>query len=137
LPRGLGANVALILSIIAGVFILIGGIVWFIDPNFYSLNPALGGLNIGVAGYIRGGFAILFAILVFIGTYYVYLPGGYEMIGGIVVALFSVISIAMGGGFIIGTVLGLIGGVLSLFGTRESVEEAVVKPESKGEHEKF
>jgi len=135
--RGI-SNVGLILSLVAGVLILIGGIIWFIDPNFYShLSPALGGFNLGVATYILGGLAILFAIVVFIGSYYVYLPGGYEMIGGTVVALFSIISIATGGGFIIGAILGLIGGVLGIFGTRESAEEAIVKPESKEEHEKF
>lgn len=131
-------SVALILSVIAGILILIGGVVWFVDPNFHThLNPALGGFNLGVANYILGGLAILFAILIFIGSYYVYLRGGYEMIGGIIVALFSIFSIAVGGGFIVGTILGLIGGVLSIFGTRESAEEAIVKPEAKEEHEKF
>jgi hypothetical protein len=121
--------------LIAGVLILIGGILWFIDPNFYSLNPSLGGFSLGVANYIRGGIAILLAIVVLIGAYYVYLPGGYEIIGGIMVALFSVVSIVAGGGFIVGTLLGLAGGVLSMFRTREPVEEAVIKPEE--EHEKF
>jgi hypothetical protein len=114
-----------------------GGIVWFVDSNFYSLNPALGGLNLGVAKYILGGIAILLAIVVFIGTYYVYLTGGDEMIGGIMVALFSIMSIAAGGGFIVGTILGLIGGVLSIFRTREPVEEAIIKPKDEEEHEKF
>jgi hypothetical protein len=127
----------LILSLIAGVLILIGGIVWFVNPNFYSLNSSLGDFSFGVANYIRGGIAMLFAIVVLIGAYYVYLPGGYEIIGGIMVALFSIVSIATGGGFIVGTLLGLIGGVLSIFRTREPVEEAVIKPKDEEEHEKF
>ena len=130
-------NVALILSLIAGVLILIGGIMWLIDPSFFSSYPFLGGFNTNIANYILGGIAILFAILVFIGTYYVYLPGGDKIVGGIVVAIFSIISIAIGGGFVIGTIIGLIGGVLSIFGTRESVEEAVIKPKDEEEHEKF
>ena len=130
-------NVALILSLIAGVLILIGGLVRFIDASFFSEHPLLGGFNPNIANYILGGITILFAILVFIGAYYVYLSGGYGMIGGIIVAVFSVVSIATGGGFIVGTILGLIGGVLSIFSTREPTEEALIKPKDQEEHEKF
>ena len=39
---------------------------------------------------------------------------GKEVIGGILVIIFSILSIVIGGGFIIGLILGIIGGILGL-----------------------
>jgi hypothetical protein len=144
--KGLG-NIAFILSLIAGVLILVGGIVWIVDRGIYDYL-GLGGFAgpngfFGVFGTgpplptILGAVAILVAIIVLIGAYYVYLPGGYEMVGGITVLIFSLISLTTGGGFIIGTVLGIIGGILGMARTRESIEEAVIKPKDQEEHERF
>ena len=137
--KGLG-NIAFILSFIAGVLILIGGVFW-LDSSIYNylglswFFSTFG--NYSLSPVLLGGVAILIAIMVLIGAYYVYLPGGYEMVGGIIVLIFSLGSLVSGGGFIIGAVLGIIGGILGMARTRESIEEAVIKPKDKEEHERF
>ena len=134
----IGANMAFVLSIIAAILILVGGIVWFVDSSFYTQYTALGGFNPNIANYILGGVTILFAIIILIGASYVYMTGGYEMVGGIIVVIFSMISIVTGGGFIVGTMLGIVGGIWGIFRTQESVKEAVIEPtKDNEEREKF
>lgn len=64
-----------------------------------------------LAGFATAG--IIFAILVIIGAILIYMPGR-ETIGGIIVLGFSILSIFVGGGFIIGMILDIIGGALGL-----------------------
>jgi hypothetical protein len=145
--KGLG-NIAFFLSLIAGILILINGILWFADSTLFD-NLGLGGFRTSLTGFFNmlgsnppppsllGGMAILCAIIVFIGAYYVHMPAAYEMVGGILVLVLSIISLTTGGGFIVGAILGMIGGILGMARTRESVEEAVVKPKDQEEHERF
>jgi hypothetical protein len=138
--KGYG-NIAFILSLIAGILILVGGIVWLVDSSVYNyLGSGWFFSTFGnslLSPILVGGIAILIAIIVLIGAYYIYLPGGYEMVGGIIVLIFSLGSLVSGGGFIIGAVLGIIGGILGMARTRESIEEAVIKPKDQEEHERF
>lgn len=143
--KGLG-NIAFILSLLAGVLILIGGILWIVDSDIYYYLGLRGfGLDAFYSTFgnsspppaLLGGVAILSAIIVLIGAYYIYLLAGYEMVGGIIVLIFSIVSLVTGGGFIIGTVLGIIGGILGMARTHESIEEAIVKPKDQEEHERF
>lgn len=107
------ATVGFILSLIGGIFILINGVVWFALSDLFE-SWGLGGMfGFGLAMDVLGGVMIVFAIIVFIGAYLIYLPGN-EMIGGILVLIFSIISFIGFGGFIIGAILGIIGGALGL-----------------------
>ena len=58
-------------------------------------------------------FAVVFGIMVLLGAFLMYRPGK-EMAGGILVLVFSAVSVIAGGGFLAGFVLGVIGGVLGL-----------------------
>ena len=141
-------NWAFILSLIAGILVLIGGIVWITDSSLYN-DIGLGGFNPGSNGFFTifgnshpstdalGGLSILFAVIILIGAYYIHMPSGYEIVGGIIIILPSLMSIIAAGGFIIGTIMGIIGGVWGVLGTREPVEEALTKPKDEEEHEKF
>lgn len=141
-------NLAFVLSVIAGVLVLIGGIVWIMDSSLYN-DVGLGGFNPNSNGFFAifgnnhpptdwlGGLSILFAIIILVGAYYIYMPAGYEIVGGVIVILPSLMSIITAGGFIIGTILGIIGGVWGVLRTREPVEEALTKPKDEEEHEKF
>jgi len=137
-----GTRIGLALCILAGIMMLIGSAMWFVTPPFYD--------SLGIGGWFRffgsyypppaqllGGFMLLFTVLFFVGTYYVYMADGYEMVGGIFVIIISLISIITGGGIIIGTILGVIGGILGIASTREPAEEAIVKPKDQEEHERF
>jgi len=107
------ATVGFVLSLIGGIFILINGIAWFALSNLFD-QLGLGGLfGFGLALDVLGGVMVVFAILVFIGAWLIYTPGK-EMIGGILALIFSIISFIGGGGFVLGAILGLIGGILGL-----------------------
>ncbi len=57
---------------------------------------------------------VLSGFLVIIGALLIYMPGK-EVIGGVVVLIFSLLSVLGGGGFyFIGTILGIIGGILGI-----------------------
>ena len=66
----------------------------------------------GIALNILGGIAVLFAILILVGAYFIY--NRMEITGGVIVLVFAVLSIFVGSGWLIGLVLGVIGGILAL-----------------------
>ena len=67
----------------------------------------------GLALDIVGAIAIVFAVLIIIGAYFMYNPGT-QVVGGVLVLIFSALSIIAGGGWLIGLILGIIGGVICL-----------------------
>ena len=136
--RGSVKHAAFGLSLIAGILMLIDGIVWIADPRFFNSYPGMGGLNPGISqhNFILAALTFIFGIIILVGSYYIYLPGGFETEGGIMVAIFSLISITAGGGFIVGAVLGLLGGILSIYERQETVDEATIKAQNEEPHEK-
>ncbi len=108
------ATSGFIVSLIGGILILInavafvglaefveslGGVLPFIVEDIFLILAAVGSI---------------LAILVIIGAILIYMPGK-ETIGSILVIIFSIISIVIGGGFLIGLILGIIGGILGLY----------------------
>ena len=57
----------------------------------------------GLALNIIGGIAVAFAVLILVGAYLIYT--GMEVTGGIIVLIFSVLSIFVGSGWLIGLIL--------------------------------
>ena len=107
------AQVGFVLSLIAGIIILINAVMFLGLADFID---ALGGVIPTFVTDIFAGLAVVgvvFAALVIIGAILIYMPGK-ETIGGILVIIFSIFSIFIGGGFIIGLVIGVIGGILGL-----------------------
>lgn len=107
------ATIGFIISLIGGIIILINGIMFFAMAEF--LETLGTSIPIFVADIFAGlaAVGVLFAILVIIGAILIYMPGK-ETIGGILVIIFSILSIVIGGGFLIGLILGIIGGALGL-----------------------
>ena len=66
----------------------------------------------GIALNIIVGIAVVLAVLIIIGAYLIY--SGMTMSGGVIVLIFSALSIFVGSGWLIGLILGLIGGILAL-----------------------
>jgi len=87
--------------------------------SLVSLADFLEELEVSIPGFVTDIFSglaavgTIFAILVIIGAILIYMPGK-EVIGGILVLIFSILSIVIGGGFLIGLILGIIGGALGL-----------------------
>lgn len=107
------AQVGFVLSLIAGIIILINAVMFVALADFLDL---VGTVIPAFVGDIFTGLAvvgIVFAALVIIGAILIYIPGK-ETIGGILVIVFSILSIIVGGGFILGLILGIIGGALGL-----------------------
>lgn len=109
------ATAGFIVSLIAGIFILINAIIIVVGAAFIEdiigVVPELSLLTGMLAGV--AAVAFIFAGLVIIGAILIYMPGK-EKIGGILVLVFSILSIFFGGGLFIGMILGIIGGVLGL-----------------------
>ena len=66
----------------------------------------------GIALNLVGGIAVVFAVLIIVGAYLIY--SGTEMTGGTIVIIFSALSIFVGSGWLIGLILGVIGGILAI-----------------------
>lgn len=101
------------LSLIAGLLILIQGIVIFALSGstaemFVSLMPWLATDPVlsGIAGVVLG-------IIVLIGAFLIG-KSGKEFAGGVIVFVISVISLVTGGGWVIGAILGIVGGALGI-----------------------
>lgn len=107
------ATAGFIISLIAGILILTNALAFVVLAGFIE---SLGGYILGFVTGIFAGLAavgLIFAFLVIIGAILIYTPGK-ETIGGILVIIFSILSILVGGGFFIGLILGIIGGALGL-----------------------
>ncbi len=116
------ATAGFAISLIAGIIILINGLIILAAASL--LSSLTGFIPTGIPGGDLTGAAItfvqmlgaagtIFAIIVIIGAILIYMPGK-EIIGGILVIIFSLLSIVVGGGFILGLILGIIGGALGL-----------------------
>ena len=66
----------------------------------------------GLALNILGGIAVAFAVVILVGAYFMY--QGMTTIGGVLVIIFALLSIFVGSGWLIGLILGVIGGILGL-----------------------
>ncbi len=97
------------ISLIAGILILSNGLLLStaIGSILGLVLPTLSGRIIIAAGIVFGGLVIIGSIL---------LDRGKRTIGGLMVVIFSTLSIIIGGGFLIGLILGIVGGALGLAG---------------------
>ncbi len=102
------AKASFILSLIAGIFVLINGLVIAALGSVFALIPGLEGLGIAIA--IIG---LIFGVVILVGASFMNNPKKLAT-GSILVLVFSILAIFIGGGFLIGTILGIIGGALGL-----------------------
>jgi len=111
--RFMAKNTPYILSLIAGILIILQGIVMLALPSFLTMIPGLDFL-----GFLQTMMMIFGAWGIVLGIVLVY--GGYmfskgKKNGGMIVLIFSIISFLVGpNGFVIGSVLGIIGGILAI-----------------------
>ncbi len=120
-----------ILGLIAGIFIFLGAIVMSMFAfGTASMMGSMGGAMSGMmsnmyAGMSMGmmmGFApaltvvgIASGVMVILGSVMVYTHPSESQLWGAIILAFSVVSIIGGmGGFLVGLVLGVVGGVLAL-----------------------
>lgn len=106
---------AMVLGLIGGIFILIGGLV------FILIGSVVGAIMAGTQGagaqnliYALGGLGILSGLLVIVGSVMLYTKPEKHAMWGAIVLVFSLISLVTSGGFFIGFILALIGGILGI-----------------------
>src|SRR5712664_1731438 len=99
---------AFVLSLLAGIFILLGGAVLAaIGAAISAFLPAVG-IVIGVIG-------LAFGIIVLVGAIMLYTHPEQHVTWGVIVLVFSILSIFTSlGGFLVGLVLGIVGGALGI-----------------------
>ena len=108
---------AFVLSLIAGVLIVICGlgyaVLGAICGSLASMAPGGGGA--GAAIFIYMALGLISGVIVIVGAVMINKaePDKVKK-GSILVVVFSIVSLVSGGGFYIGTILGIIGGVLGL-----------------------
>lgn len=110
------ANVSFAFSLVGALIILAQGIVRIFRGEamaFLGSDELRRRVLAGLAWQVVGLFAVIFAILILIGAYFIYSPGKGTL-GGILVLVFAALSIVTGGGWLIGFILGVIGGILGL-----------------------
>lgn len=103
-----------ILSMIAGILVILNAAA-LLSPGFYALwssiffwLPAVGPPSLAFAiGAIIGLILVIGSLLMLLG---------YGTIGSIVVFPLAVLSLIIGGGFVAGFVLGVLGGILGMLG---------------------
>ena len=110
------ATMGFVISLVSGILILVEGIIRLVRGRLFLdfgvdfiRRRLLSVMTIRVAGLI----AIIFAVLILVGAYLIYSPGK-EVAGGVIVLVFSILSIIVGGGFFAGFILGIVGGALGL-----------------------
>ncbi|MCS7115959.1 MAG: hypothetical protein RMJ31_02685 [Nitrososphaerota archaeon] len=112
-----------VLSLISGIFILINAILFTIFTGFIHtfiltcsiirygvceipFNPPLTFISLlAILGLVCG-------MIILLASYLTY--RGRVILGGLLTLTFSILSIVVGGGFLIGMILGIIGGVFTL-----------------------
>ena len=101
-------STAFVLSLIAGIFILLGGILTGL------IGAAITFFAFGV-GAVIGVFGIVWGILVIVGASKLRTNPEQHSTWGAIILVFSIISwFGAFGGFAIGFILGLVGGILAL-----------------------
>jgi hypothetical protein len=120
LPMGPRAypNAAFILSLIGGILILLGSIA---DAVLLAIGASLAA-GIGFGGFAAllialAVIALIFGLLVLLGAIMLRNHPESAKTWGILILVFSLISFIGGGGFYIGAILGLVGGILAIVWT--------------------
>lgn len=116
-----------ILALVGGVFMILGGVIFlgvatYVIPHLNLSNvtvpqgmdrASLPGLISGVLT-VMGGFGLVCGSIVLVSAAMLLARVGDRRTWGILTLIFSVLSFLGLGGFIIGAILGIIGGVLVL-----------------------
>lgn len=117
---------AFILSLLAGILILISGIMFlamgaaFMSGMMGAFYGGMMGGYQGVIGYISsmmtifGIGGIICGIIILIGAYMINSNPASHATWGAAILVFSFVSLFEGGGFFLGAILGIIGGILAI-----------------------
>lgn len=106
-------NNSYILSLIAGILVIINGLVMLALPSILLAIPGMDFLGfVSSMLMIMGAWGIVLGIILIYGGLMI---NKGKKNGGMIVLIFSLISFLIGpNGFLIGSILGIIGGILAV-----------------------
>lgn len=112
---------AMVLSIIGGIFILLGGVVFFALASlmqlFIDTIPGLGSLEIDPVLLLNliGALGVIIGLVIIVGGVMMYSRPQSSTVWGVLILVLAIVSLFVAsGGFILGFVLALIGGILAI-----------------------
>src|SRR6267143_1756990 len=108
---------AMVLSLIAGIFVILGGaLIAFVGSLVSSFGYlANGGTTGGAAVTAFGVVGIIMGLIMIVGGFMLYSKPTNAKMWGIIVLILSILSwVTAVGGLFIGFILGLIGGILAI-----------------------
>jgi hypothetical protein len=106
---------AFALSLMAGSFILLNGLAFAVVGSIIVLLfPPIGAATAALGIASLAGFGLIFGVAVLIGALMMYSKPEKIRSWSALVLVFSITSVLIGGGFMVGFVLGVVGGVLGL-----------------------
>ncbi|MGZ4942032.1 MAG: DUF4064 domain-containing protein [Halobacteriota archaeon] len=127
-------NAAFLLSLIGGLFILIGGLVALVIGMYgafgmgYGYMGSMMGRMMGGFGpvWVFGGATIIAVSIIGIASAVVVIYGAFSVrdrptartTWGALILAFSLVSLLSLGGFLVGAILGILGGILAMVGNR-------------------
>jgi len=109
------ATLAFALSLAGGILVLLEGIVRIIRGEALAIlgTDRIWHKLLGLAIRLDGVIGVVLAIIIIIGAVLVYNPKT-QMAGSTIVLILAILSIISGGGWLIGLILGVVGGILGL-----------------------
>lgn len=109
---GTYSRAAFLLSFLGASLIIVQGLVAiFFSSIYYAIILSLG---VGVTMVLLGIMLIILGIIVYSSAYALTRePGSHVLIGASII-VFSLLALFIGGGYIIGSVLGMIGGFIAI-----------------------
>ncbi|MEM2358400.1 MAG: DUF6114 domain-containing protein [Nitrososphaerota archaeon] len=111
---------AFILSLAAGVLVLVGGVVllaWMYYPSWMSWRGMMMPMMMWWAGWvwwIPSIIGIASGVVIIIGALAVYSNPQLSQLWGALILIFSLVSLLGLGGFVVGSLLGIVGGILTI-----------------------
>jgi Family of unknown function (DUF6114) len=108
---------AFILSLIAGIFIISNTVLLGVAARWFpGMIPTLPGSTANDTSvlYRLSAIGLIFGVLVLLGAIMLHIKPANKKTWGIIIIVFSMPSVITGGGFIIGFILGIIGGALAI-----------------------
>jgi hypothetical protein len=109
------ATTAFVLSLAGGILVLLEGLIRIIRGEALAVfgTDRLWSRLLGLAIRVDGLIGIVLAVIIIVGAVLIY-NSKTQMTGGVIVLIFALLSIIAGGGWLIGLILGVIGGILAL-----------------------
>lgn len=102
---------AFVLSLIGGIFIILGALLWIAVGSLLSFLA----LNIGLGASMMGVLGLVFGLIVIVGGVMMYMKPDQHVMWGAIVLILAIVSIPFSfAGLLIGFILALVGGILGL-----------------------